>query len=324
MIDFAPLHAEFSDTRLALWLHDLEQQIPARLSPEKVGDLGKWQAALEAMPEISASSHAFNAPSVRIGTADDCTPDQRAALESQLRDLHPWRKGPFDLFGIHIDTEWRSDWKWDRLEHEIEPLAGKRVLDVGCGSGYHCWRMSGAGARFVLGIDPSALFLCQFQAIQRYARRPDVVMLPVPLEELPAASRCFDAVFSMGVLYHRRSPIDHLTELRDCLRPGGELVLETLIIDGGPPEVLMPETRYARMRNVWFIPSLESLERWMRRSGLRNIRCIDVTTTTCEEQRSTDWMRFESLEQCLDPADLSQTVEGLPAPRRAIITANAP
>ena len=56
----------------------------------------------------------------------------------------------------------------------------------------------------------------------------------------------------MGVLYHRRSPIDHLLELKGCLQTGGELVLETLVIDGGLGEVLVPENRYAKMRNVWF------------------------------------------------------------------------
>lgn len=324
MIDLKPLHAEFAGTALEPWLIEFEKQFAAHLSSGKHGDLPKWQAALDALPDLKPGSIDLNASAVRIGNPEDGTPAQLADLERNLRQLLPWRKGPFQLFGTEIDTEWRSDWKWDRLRDEIEPLEGRRVLDVGCGSGYHCWRMAGAGARFVLGIDPSLLFLSQFLAVQTYARQTNVAMLPCPLEELPDRHQAFDSVFSMGVLYHRRSPIDHLTNLRDCLRPGGELILETLIIEGGQNEALVPEGRYARMRNVWFIPTIEALQRWMQRAGFRNIRCIDVTATTCDEQRSTDWMQFESLEQCLDPKHPGRTIEGLPGPLRAICMANAP
>ncbi|PMC22346.1 tRNA 5-methoxyuridine(34)/uridine 5-oxyacetic acid(34) synthase CmoB, partial [Klebsiella aerogenes] len=44
----------------------------------------------------------------------------------------------------------------------------------------------------------------------------------------------------MGVLYHRRSPLDHLWQLKDQLAPGGELVLETLVIEGDENTVLVP------------------------------------------------------------------------------------
>ncbi|MEW8068099.1 MAG: DUF1698 domain-containing protein, partial [Candidatus Thiodiazotropha endolucinida] len=43
--------------------------------------------------------------------------------------------------------------------------------------------------------------------------------------------------------------------------------------------------------------------------------------TTIEEQRATEWMRFESLADYLDPADRSLTIEGYPAPRRAVFVA---
>jgi tRNA (mo5U34)-methyltransferase len=146
--------------------------------------------------------------------------------------LHPWRKGPFCIQGVHIDTEWRSDLKWDRLAGAIAPLAGRLVLDVGCGNGYHGWRMLGAGARLVMGIDPTLLFVLQWMAINRYLGRNDLAVLPLGIEDLPDDLGGFDTVFSMGVLYHRRSPIDHLMDLHRLLRPGGELVLETLVLEG--------------------------------------------------------------------------------------------
>jgi tRNA (mo5U34)-methyltransferase len=127
----------------------------------------------------------------------------------------------------------------------------------------------------------------------------------------------------MGVLYHRRSPIDHLLMLRDLLRPGGELVLETLVIDRGNGNVLVPSGRYAKMRNVWFLPSVTELENWLRRVGFRVVRTVDVTATTIEEQRTTRWMRFESLRDFLDPTDTSRTIEGYPRPVRAIVLASA-
>jgi len=265
----------------------------------------------------------LDADAVQIGCSDDLTDQAQKQLEQQLMALHPWRKGPYDLFGIQIDTEWRSDWKWARLKNYIAPLQHRLVLDVGCGNGYHCWRMLGAGAKMVVGIDPTLLSVMQFKAVKKLHGAAPVYVLPLGIEDMPYGLKVFDTVFSMGVLYHRRSPIDHLLELRDCLQPGGELVLETLVIDGGLGEVLLPEDRYAKMRNVWFLPSCDTLISWLKRCGFKNIRLLDVSTTTVEEQRSTDWMRFHSLKDFLDPENPQLTCEGLPAPKRAIIVANS-
>ncbi len=184
--------------------------------------------------------------------------------------------------------------------------------------------MRGAGAELVIGIDPTLVFNMQYQAMARYLPEEPVFVLPLGIDDVPKDLRAFDTVFSMGVLYHRRSPIDHLYELRDCLVKGGELVLETLVIEGEQGEVLMPEDRYAQMRNVWFIPTVKTLELWMRRAGYKNIRLLDVNTTSLDEQRATEWMHFQSLRDFLDPDDTGKTVEGYPAPLRATITASAP
>jgi tRNA (mo5U34)-methyltransferase len=182
--------------------------------------------------------------------------------------------------------------------------------------------MLGAGAKMVVGIDPLLLNVMQFQLIRKLHGEAPVYVLPLGIESVPYGLKAFDTVFSMGVLYHRRSPIDHLLELRDCLQPGGELVLETLVIDGRLGEVLLPEGRYAKMRNVWFLPSCETLMSWLKRCGFINIRMIDVTKTSIEEQRSTEWMQFHSLKDFLNAENPQLTYEGLPAPKRAIIIAN--
>ena len=235
--------------------------------------------------------------------------------------LNPWRKGPFQLGSIHIDSEWRSDLKWARVAPAISSLAGRRVLDVGCGNGYYALRMRGAGAAAVFGIDPTLLYIAQFAAVSRYFVPEPVHLLPLRLEELPAGSHRFDTVFSMGVLYHSRSPIEHLRQLRDTLRPGGELVLETLILPGDTAFSRTPTSRYARMRNVWHLPSEAELLTWLGRTGFRDAHVADVTATTIEEQRSTAWMTFDSLAAALDPDDPSRTVEGWPAPLRAVVIA---
>ncbi|NRB41962.1 MAG: tRNA 5-methoxyuridine(34)/uridine 5-oxyacetic acid(34) synthase CmoB, partial [Pseudomonadales bacterium] len=242
-------------------------------------------------------------------------------LNKSLMGLHPWRKGPFDFFSTSIDTEWRSDWKWQRIAPHISDLKNRSVLDVGCGSGYHCWRMRGEGAAFVLGIDPSPKNLFQFQAFKQYIPEEPVHLLPLRCEDMPDNMPVFDTVFSMGVLYHRRSPFDHMEELKNLLRPGGELVLETLVVDGEDNTVFVPGSRYAQMRNVWFLPSAETLKSWLKRLGFKNIRIIDITQTSIKEQRTTDWMTFHSLENFLDPDDHNKTIEGYPAPKRAFIIA---
>jgi tRNA (mo5U34)-methyltransferase len=288
------------------------------------GDYKRWQACLAALPQRMPSHIELNADAVSIGRPDDIGMQDRQGIEDALRGLHPWRKGPFDVFGIHIDTEWRSDLKWNRLQHAIAPLAGRCVLDVGCGSGYHLWRMRGAGASFVAGIDPTPLYAMQFTAIQHFIRDENVQHWPIGIDDMPQDSPAFDTVFSMGVLYHRRSPIDHLLQLKELLRPGGELVLETLVVDGDVQSCLLPQDRYAKMRNVWFIPSVAMLETWLQRAGFCRIRLVHASPTTVEEQRRTDWMRFESLRDFLDPADFRRTIEGYPAPVRAIMLAENP
>jgi len=324
MIDYQPLIARWQNGALHRWAQQLEQQVAAGLNQERYGDLPRWLAALAELPPLRADKIFLDAARVGAQASSAVAEEDSRALRDALLKLHPWRKGPYELFGVHIDTEWRSDWKWDRLQPSIDPLAGRTVLDVGCGSGYHCWRMLGEGAAQVIGIDPTPLFVVQFWALQKYLQQDNIWVLPLAMEQVPAKLQAFDTVFSMGVLYHRRSPLDHLQELKDCLRPGGQLVLETLVIEGELGDTLLPEGRYARMGNVWFLPSCDTLLSWLRKLAFVDETLVDVCVTTIEEQRSTPWMTFHSLANFLDPEDSSKTIEGYPAPRRAVVTARVP
>jgi len=323
-MDYQGLSAILLAAKADSWAEALPGQLADAFDTAKHGELARWLDLLQMIPEAPSQYHCLDAAAVQIGRADEMDAGELDQLEQQLRALHPWRKGPYQLFGIDIDTEWRSDWKWERLQDHIAPLAQRLVLDVGCGNGYHCWRMLGAGAKAVIGIDPLLLNVMQFLTIKKLFGQAPVYVLPLGMEDLPHGLNMFDTVFSMGVLYHRRSPIDHLMELKASLRKGGELVLETLVIDGDANTVLLPEGRYAKMRNVWFLPSCDVLAGWLKRCGFVNIRLINVTTTTIEEQRSTAWMRFQSLADFLLPNNPALTCERLPAPRRAIFIANNP
>ena len=335
MIDYEDCYEQLSrQPKLKRWLNDsLIESVKTGLQHHQWKNLPTIDALIDALPTFSwlptkpditklNNAHVSIYPDAKV---DHSHPD-RQQLYQTLQSLKPWRKGPFNLFGLEIDTEWRSDWKWSRLEDNGVDFSNKTVLDIGCGNGYYLWRMLGAGAKLALGIDPSPRFILQWQIIKHYLAQtqPDLCrafVLPIGVEALPDALQAFDMTVSMGVFYHRKSPIEHLAQLRSTLRPGGQLILETLVVDGDVNAVLVPQDRYAKMPNVWFLPSTAALELWLHRCRFKDIRLLDLATTTTDEQRKTDWIDSQSLPDFLDPNDSTKTIEGYPAPKRALFTA---
>ncbi|MGF1451290.1 MAG: tRNA 5-methoxyuridine(34)/uridine 5-oxyacetic acid(34) synthase CmoB [Opitutales bacterium] len=322
-----PRLAESADT--GRWPERLAPLAVAALEPERNGHWPRWQPALDSLPRVSPSQVNLDHPVVTIGIEDDLSAEAAAALPAHLDALHPWRKGPWKFFGQAIDTEWRSDWKWERLERGLldvglkEAVRGWRVLDIGAGNGYYGWRWRGLGADLVLGLDPFLAYAVQFAAAKRYLVDEPVFHLPLGIEALDGLDAAFDCVCSLGVIYHRRDPVEHLRRLQSLCQPGGLGIVESITIPGAAGEWLEPQGRYARMRNVHWLPTPGTLVATMRAAGWRDVQEIDTSRTTTDEQRSTPWMRFESLAQCLDPKAADKTVEGHPSPWRSLVFGRA-
>ena len=281
------------------------------------GNIPKWSQAIDIIDSLPKGKLSLKQPYININ--HDSIDSE--SLFNALHKLAPWRKGPFMINEITLESEWDGNMKWQRITKHIKPLINKRVLDVGAGNGYFTLRMAMEGAKRALGIEPFLLFNYQFRAIKSMIESPlNSLLLPVKLEEMPKMD-IFDTVFSMGVLYHQRDHMAHLSQLREMMAPDAELVLETLVVESPDDFILVPKGRYANMRNVYSIPSIKTLKTWLKDVNFNNIRVVDVSKTTTAEQRKTPWIgeNAASLEDFLDPVDDSLTIEGYPAPTRAIV-----
>ncbi len=287
------------------------------------GNFLKFRSILDTISEHTPSCIDLKGRAITIGNRSDITKKEYTVLKSQLKQLCPWRKGPFHVFGITIDSEWQSWMKWERLENHISTLKGRRILDIGSSNGYYMFKMAAGRPLMILGVEPQSSFYFQYLAMQKFLRLENVFSLPIPYDQLPKMEKIFHTVFCMGVLYHRKSPVEMLKDIYDSMKPGGELVLENLVIDSKQNICLFPRNRYAKMRNIFFIPDLLVLESWLLRAGFTNIRCIDISKTTLKEQRKTRWIHTETLKDFLDPDDPYKTIEGYPAPVRAVFIADA-
>ena len=281
------------------------------------GNIPKWSQAIETIDALPKGKISLKKPYISIN--NDSIDSE--ALMTELRKLIPWRKGPFMINDLVLESEWDGDMKWQRITKHIKPLENKRVLDVGAGNGYFTIRMAMEGAKRALGIEPFLLFNYQFRAIKSLIESPlNALLVPMKLEDMSKVP-IFDTVFSMGVLYHQRDHMEHLSQLQEMMVPDAELVLETLVVEGPEDFILVPKGRYAQMRNVYSIPSIKTLKSWLNDANFNNIRVVDVNKTTTEEQRKTPWIgeNGASLKDFLDPLDDSLTIEGYPAPTRAIV-----
>ena len=300
----------------------LRAEADTKLDIEKFKAMARAVASLPALEDLAGPLKSeLSGRHVSIGEHNDLNETQRDQLEQAIDALAPWRKGPFKIFGREIDAEWKSDLKWDRIAPALGELKGRQILDVGCGNGYYMFRAAAGEPKSVLGLDPSIQFYYTFEMMQRFLRLENLQYDRLGVQHLYAFDQAFDIALCMGILYHHRSPIEILRDLKNTLRVGGFAIIESQTIPGDDTIALFPEDRYAKARNVFFVPTRDCMVNWIKRAGFKNVEVISHTKVTHQEQRATKDMTWESLSDFLDPDDSNLTIEGYPAPYRTAIRA---
>ncbi|BAK70933.1 tRNA 5-methoxyuridine(34)/uridine 5-oxyacetic acid(34) synthase CmoB [Aliarcobacter butzleri] len=254
-----------------------------------------------------------------IGNRADLSDEEYEIIVQTAKKLIPWRKGPFKIFDLEIDSEWQSNIKYNLIRPYFN-LKDKVVADIGCNNGYYMFRMLEDKPKRLIGFDPSPLTLHQFEFINHFVKS-DIVYEMLGVEHLEFYNHKFDFIFMLGVLYHRPDPVGTLKSLARGLNSKGEILIDTFMIDGDDEICLTPNKRYSKIPNIYFIPTIPALKNWLERAGFENIEVLATTVTTSEEQRKTPWSFDESLEDFLDPNNSSKTVEGYPAPKRVYVKA---
>ena len=276
-----------------------------------------YQEAIQKLPSydgVSIKTH---------DTVEIQIPNLSAEQAEQIKQtallMKPWRKGPFQINDLFIDSEWQSHIKYNLLEPHFN-LKDKIVGDIGCNNGYYLFRMLTHKPKKLIGFDPSAMYYSQFQFMNHFIKS-DIVYELLGVEHVAFYEHKFDVLFCLGVLYHRSDPVAMLKSLFKGLNKGGELILDTFMIDGEEEVCLTPRERYSKIPNIYFIPTASALLNWCYRAGFTDVEILETMVTEVHEQRKTEWIDTQSLEDYLDPNDSSKTVEGYPSPKRIYIKA---
>ena len=258
---------------------------------------------------------------VSIGSVSECSNSTQAEIRQALKAFMPWRKGPFSIFGVEIDAEWRSQRKWNRIEPQLPDLYNKVIADIGCNNGYYMFRMTPHQPQFILGFEPSVQHYYCFKALNGMAGFDNLETALLGIEHLGLFPETFDIIFLMGVIYHRASPVDALKDVFSALKPGGSVIIESQAIPGEEPIALFPERTYAKVPGTYFVPTGSCLKNWILRAGFISADLFFSHPMSSDEQRRTDWMVFESYDDFIDPDNPSLTIEGFPAPYRVFLKA---
>ncbi len=274
--------------------------------------------ALQTLPEPRVNSIKFN-DAIEVELEPAYQAEQGGKIEAIAKMMLPWRKGPFKIGELFIDSEWQSFIKYKIIEPHFD-LKDKIVGDIGCNNGYYMFKMLKQQPKKLVGFDPSALFYMQFEFINRFVKS-DIKYELLGIEHAQYYEHKFDMLFCLGVLYHRSDPIGSLKSLYKALNRGGELILDTFMIDGEEDICLTPKERYSKIPNIYFIPTINALKNWCFRAGFKDAEVLAVKKTDLNEQRKTEWIESQSLNDFLDPSNPNLTVEGYPAPKRVYIKA---
>jgi tRNA (mo5U34)-methyltransferase len=305
---------------------DLEQLAPVHeerqrwVNQQKKGFL-RYRNPCESLREFQAQAIDCGGDIIRIGAEDEVSNEERAQIREQLKCFMPWRKGPYEIFGIRVEAEWRSERKWQRLASHLPDLKDKVIGDIGCSNGYYMFRMAAWKPRFVLGFEPSVQHYYCFKALNGMAGCDNLDIDLLGVEHISFFPDSFDLLFLMGVIYHRPSPVEVLKDVHSALKPGGTLMLESQALPGDAPYALFPEQTYGKAPGVYFVPTGTCLKNWLQRAGFADVELFCSHPMSSKEQRRTEWMLFESYDDFVNPTDPDRTVEGYPAPWRVFLKA---
>ena len=284
------------------------------------GNQNKWIKILNELPAISTSYLDYRNSSVIIGEKNEINETQITTLEKELLKLSPWRKGPFNIFGLEIDSEWRSEKKWQRIQNYLPNIKGMRIADIGCSNGYYSYKLLELQPDLIVGMDKTALYVMQFLALKYYTQQiQELIVLPCSSEEFNFKKIDFDLVLSMGILYHSKNPSSHLNSLKHLVKKNGYIILET-ITSNMPNNIDVKKNQtYAGMKNIGTIFTKKNLNDLMLSSGFKNIEIVNDSFTDSNEQRSTKWMNGKSFKDFTLPN--GNTLEGYPPVCRSIFVA---
>jgi tRNA (mo5U34)-methyltransferase len=284
-------------------------------------NIKRMRDALNKIKDIKIPSDVVikNSDVFTIGDNTTLSSIQKQTIHDSAKDLIPWRKGPFSLCGLELDSEWQSNIKYNLLRPHFN-LRNKLVADVGCNNGYYMFRMLEDSPKKLVGFDPSAIFKTQFDFVNHFVQS-DIKYELLGVEHLEHYETKFDFIFMLGVLYHRSDPIASLKSLNRALNKDGEIIVDSFMIDGEEEVCLFPEERYNMMPNIYFIPTVNCFKNWLKRAGFVDIELIEITKTDEQEQRVTPWTFGKSLDDFLDNEDKDKTCEGYPAPKRVYFKA---
>jgi len=314
-MEYLHLLPEHARTEALTALHARRQRW---VNQDKKGFL-RYRRPCEALTALRAGHVDCSGDTVIIGRADEIDDQRREEVRRQLLAFKPWRKGPFSVFGIEVDAEWRSHRKWQRLLPVLPDLEGRTIADIGCNNGYYMFRMAAHRPRLVLGFEPSVQHYYCFKALNGIAAMKELAIDLLGVEHLPLFPACFDVIFLMGVIYHRPSPVDTLRDVLAALTPGGTAIIESQAIPGDDPVALFPEATYAKAPGVYFVPTGNCLRNWMVKAGFEAVEIFCSHPMSAAEQRRTEWMDFESYTDFIRPDDPQSTIEGYPAPLRVFL-----
>ncbi|MBC7659421.1 MAG: tRNA 5-methoxyuridine(34)/uridine 5-oxyacetic acid(34) synthase CmoB [Chitinophagaceae bacterium] len=291
----------------------LRSQLNERLNDER---WTRWREGSALTNGLQTGPIAIEDGWVTVAKPDAVSASDEARLDAALKAFLPWKKGPYSLWGRRIDTEWRSNLKWQRVLPFVGPLEGAVVADIGSHNGYFMYFIKALGAAHVIGFEPMPINVFNHRLLQNLSPTPEINVELFGVEHIDLFPESFDTIFCMGILYHHTDPVGLLRKMRIALKPKGRIIIDCQGIPGEDSMSLTPTGRYAGATGVWFLPTLLCLQNWIKRAGFSQQKAFYSEPLTSVEQRATPWADVKSLSDFLDPHDPGRTIEGHPAPYR--------